>query len=235
MRMMFPFIAAFLAAGPATAGQVQPAGSLAFAAAAARTDQPRLAAKLYRDATRATPRDASAWLGLGKALEAEGSLGEAIAALQRAGELQPGLPGLARARGRAELRAGNLMLAETAYRAATVEAPDDARSWVGLGVALDLQRRHGDAQAAYAGALQADPLDRSARNNMALSIALQGRPAEAAALLAPWANAGDAPDRMRGNLALLQAAAAPAPSNTPRGVDPVMVTALRSVPSGAPR
>lgn len=226
-------ISVLLALGAATSVQASkpvaaPASGMAFAAAAARNDQPKIAAKLYRDATLATPKDATVWFGLGKALEADGSLGEAIAALERAGELQPGLPGLACARGRAELRAGHLAEAEISYRTATTEAPADTRGWVGLGITLDLQRRHSEAQAAYAGALRSDPLDRAARNNMALSVALQGHPAEAAGLLAPWAGATDAPDRMRGNLLLLQAAAAPTlPS--PAGVDPALVAALRSV------
>lgn len=218
-----------LLAVPTLAAPPTPRTSLAFAAAAARTDQNKLAARLYRDATRANPLDAEAWFGLGRALDADDQLGEALAALQRAGELRPGLPGLSKARGRSELRAGNLVAAETAFRAATVEAAADPRGWVGLGVALDLQKRHAEAQSAYAGALRADPLDRSARNNLALSVALQGQPGQAAALLEPWASADDAPTRMRANLLLLRAAASQA--GTPAaGVDPAMVAALRSLP-----
>lgn len=220
---------AALLALPALAAPPAPRTGLAFAAAAARTDQNKLAARLYREATRANPLDADAWFGLGRALDADDHLGEALAALERAGELRPDLPGLNKARGRSELRAGNLAAAETAFRAASTEAPADPRGWVGLGVALDLQKRHVEAQSAYAGALRADPLDRSARNNLALSVALQGRPAQAAALLEPWVNADDAPARMRANLMLLRAAASPA--GTPAaGVDPAMVAALRGLP-----
>ncbi len=221
-------VATALALPAAAADAPQPPiSSMAFAAAAARSDQSKLAAKLYREQTKQNPRDAAAWFGLGQALEADNHLGEAVAALERATELQPGLPGLSRARGRAELRAGNLAAAESAYRSAAAEIPNDPRAWVGLGVALDLQRRHGEAQAAYTSALRADPLDRPARNNMALSVALQGDSARAAQLLEPWANTDDAPARMRGNLQLLQAAATPS-KTIPAGVDPQFVAALRA-------
>ncbi len=62
--------------------------------------------------------------------------------------------------------------ARAAFAAYTMARPGDARGWTGLGVALDLAGAHGEAQAAYGRALAVDPLNRAARHNLALSLAL---------------------------------------------------------------
>lgn len=221
----FAMIFAMIATPALAARPPRPDPTAAVAAAAQRSGQVVMAAKLYRDATRANPTDATAWTGLGEALASGGRAGEALAAFERAGELGPATPGLARLTGRAQLGVGQIAAAETSFRRATTTAPADARGWVGLGVALDLQRRHADAQAAYAAALRIDPLDRAARNNLALSIALDGRSAAAVLALAPWAVAADSPPRLRANLALLRAAAG--------GEQGLLATALRA-PPGTP-
>lgn len=195
-----------------------------LAAAALRGGQWPLAERLLRQAIAERPADASAWRGLGETLLRLGRAGDARAALARAATLMPVDAALRSLIGAAALDAGMPLEAETAYTAVTAERPADARAWVGLGIARDLLGRHAAAREAYGRALQIDPLSVPARNNLALSFALDGRLQEATDLLAPLA-ADSA--RVRNNLQLLQTARGDGivePGATP---DMVLVASLR--------
>lgn len=142
-----------------------------LARAAARSGQWDSAARLWRARTVADPQDAEAWAGLGEALSRVGEGQDAVAALARAAELSPGLPGLALLVGRAQLQQGNARAALAALGAATEAEPRNPAAWTGLGIAHDLLGETAEAQAAYARALAIDPLNRAARHNLALSRA----------------------------------------------------------------
>jgi Flp pilus assembly protein TadD len=74
-----------------------------------------------------------------------------------------------------------------------------------LGIARDLQRRHNDAQRAYAQALGIDPNLTAAQVNMALSLAMSGRGAEAVKLIRPLAETPDASRKLRHDYAAVLA------------------------------
>ena len=167
-----------------------------------------MAARMYREATVINPSNAAAWLNLGRALVQGGKYVDAQAALAKAGELNPAIRGLAHQQGRVAVALGQAPQAEAFFRRAADEAPADPRAWTGLGVALDLLRRHSEAQRAYAKALSLDPLGLAARNNLALSFALEGRAEEARARLRAIS---DASPQARANLALLDMAAGQPP------------------------
>ena len=95
--------------------------------------------------------------------------------------------------------------AEALFSHVTANDPRNAAALNDLGVARDMQGRHADAQTAYGLAIAADPDMRAAQVNLALSLALAGRPAEGVHMLAPIANKPDATTRERHDLAAVLA------------------------------
>jgi Flp pilus assembly protein TadD len=79
----------------------------------------------------------------------------------------------------------------------------DARVLVDRGVALDSLNRHAEAQECYRAVLSSTPRHVSARNNLALSLALTGQFDEAVALMAPLVRSPSATPRVRENMALI--------------------------------
>ncbi|WP_375785030.1 tetratricopeptide repeat protein [Bradyrhizobium sp. Pha-3] len=75
--------------------------------------------------------------------------------------------------------------------------PSDLRALNAKGVVLDHQGRHHEAQALYRQALQTEPANLMLRNNLKLSLALDGKPATANASLQPQTDGGHALDRSR--------------------------------------
>jgi len=82
-------------------------------------------------------------------------------------------------------------------------APQDARVLVDRGVALDALKRHAEAQQSYRAVLAAAPRHVSARNDLALSLALTGQYDEALAIIAPLGRSASATPRVRENMALI--------------------------------
>ncbi len=74
-------------------------------------------------------------------------------------------------------------------------------------MALDLLGRHAEAQQSYRAALAVAPGSITAANNLAMSLLLAGRPAEARELLQALALRPAAPPRVAVNLAIARAAA----------------------------
>ena len=93
------------------------------------------------------------------------------------------------------------------FRRANEAMPDDAASLNDLGIALDLQEKHDEAQAQYHAALERQPAMIAARVNLGLSLALGGAPDRALAILRPLAGDPDADSRVRANLAVALAMA----------------------------
>jgi len=138
---------------------------------------------------------------LAASTRAGGDLATAARLYSRAHAAEPGriepLLGL----GATLAAAGAGPAAADAYRAA-LEVHEDVRARNGLGVCLDLIGQHAAAQDQYRRALELAPGDRQIASNLALSLALSGRPEEAIALLEPLARDPAASPRMRQNLAL---------------------------------
>ena len=139
---------------------------------------------------------------LGRTLGSLEAWTEAAEAYGQAAALAPKDPAIRRGYGGALLALNQPELAEQEYRAA-VAVKADAPGYCGLGVTLDLQGRHDEAEAAFRKAYQLDPKSAGTRANLALSLALWDSSNEAIALLAPMAAAADADSKQRQNLALV--------------------------------
>ena len=89
--------------------------------------------------------------------------------------------------------------AERAFSA----APGDFRTAIARGVSLDMLGRHDEAQELYRGILKTFPRNAAAQNDLALSLIMSRKLAEAAAILEPMARSADAKPEVRQNLALV--------------------------------
>jgi len=156
--------------------------------------------------------------GYGPALVSEG---DAFSALGRVDEAQvsyaKALAGDPESVG-AQIGLGRLRLsldparAELFFLKALQREPRNTVALNDLGIAYDLQSKHGSAQSAYRQALGADPAMRAAEVNLALSMALSGQARAAVQLLKPLASEADAPRRLRHDLAAALAMAGDKPA-----------------------
>jgi Flp pilus assembly protein TadD len=84
--------------------------------------------------------------------------------------------------------------------------PDDVSALTDKAVALDILRRHDEAQALYRQALGLSPQDATISNDFALSLLLSGQAAAGAQVLAPFRERLGLPERIRTNLGIMDAA-----------------------------
>ena len=94
--------------------------------------------------------------------------------------------------------------AEADFRAIVATDPRDAAAMTDLGVALDLQERHKEAQGYYTQALSINPDLTSPRVNMGVSLALSGDPMKAEQMLRDATEAGPVPAKVRADFALAE-------------------------------
>ncbi len=94
--------------------------------------------------------------------------------------------------------------AEADFRAVLANDPHNTAALTDLGVALDMQERHKDAQALYNQALAINPDMTSARVNLALSMALAGDAPKAEDMLRDASQTSSVSPRIRADLALAQ-------------------------------
>jgi len=160
------------------------------------------AAGFYRRAHQENEHDFEAVFGLGTALSRIGANDEAAQMFRKALVLQPGDPDTRRELGNVLIAMGQPSLAIAEFEAA-FEKNQDPRCLNGIGVALDSLGEQGAAQAQYRAGLKIDPANVSLRNNLALSLAVSGKYAEALRLLEPIGRARNATPRQRQNLALV--------------------------------
>lgn len=168
-----------------------PASLLRIGDAAASSGDMTTATSFYRRAAELQPGNADAALSYARSLASSGHADDAIAALQTAqtqAQAQPQTGGNDRLRVAAAL--GKLLVlahrpteAVAVFREALADGPSTPGLLIGLGVALDASRDFPAAQAAYRQALSLRPDSIAARNNLALSTALQGDTAQALASL----------------------------------------------------
>ena len=162
---------------------------------------------LYGRALQAKPDGVEAKLGLGQSYLSIGAPDEAAAlfrdVLAQRSSNQIARRGLAAAL----ISMGQPDLAERQLDAALQADSRDYRSLNALGVVLDMQGRHADAQARYRQGIEVAPDYLPLRNNFALSLAISGHPQEAITQLLPLANSRTADGRIRQNLAFSYAMA----------------------------
>jgi Flp pilus assembly protein TadD len=220
MYRHWPVAALLATLALAGCGQPAPMGGTAtprLADAALQAGYPQMALSVADHILAREPNNVPALVARGDALINSGRTDDAAEAYRKALAVKPGDPA-------ANLGLGRIMLrhdphaAERLFRTALASRPDDAVLLANLGVALDLQERHVEAQTAYRHSLQIAPDAAATKANLGLSLALSGNGEEARRLLAPLAAAPSASQVVRDNLAVAQmqavapAAAPPAPA-----------------------
>ncbi|MDX6750118.1 tetratricopeptide repeat protein (plasmid) [Geminicoccaceae bacterium 1502E] len=215
MRRTLAALSLVLALGAcASGGSLGPSGmpsspeaalNLQLANAALAGGSAEDAIQLYQTVQAEEPGSIPAMLGLAAAQTASGDPVAALASYQEAQRLAPNdrIVSLGLARKLLDLdRAGE---AETLLRSLAGTAgtgPRDVTAWNMLGVALDRQGRHGEAQTVYRSGLALAPASIPLRNNLALSMALSGDPREAIEILQLLPPSPAIAKRVRHNLAV---------------------------------
>lgn len=146
------------------------------------------------------PRNVAALAIKGDALSALGRAEEAAAVYEAALVIAPASTQAQIGLGRLRLRS-DAAHAQVLFLAVVQREPQNVVALNDLGIAYDLQGNHAGAQAAYRKALGSDPTRRATEVNLALSMALSGRAAEAVPLLRPLATDAAATKRERHDLA----------------------------------
>ena len=205
-------LAAALLAGcgrPAvTADKTQPASMSVsarerIASAAETSGDDALALSMYAAASKEAPANAQIQLDYADRLARSGQIEPARELLTRS---------LAVATDPMQIRQGLAMLDVLTGRNEQAVAeldkvlglkPTDVRALVNKAVALDLQGHHAAAQMLYAQARGAAPEDPVIANDLALSLALDGKMQEAREVLLPFRNAGSLPERVKVTLRVI--------------------------------
>ncbi len=206
-RHWLPALTVALALSACSSGAQQPTvvSSAAVVRVADMTrDQGDLtsAAGLYQKAHEIDPTDPKPLILLGQTLAKMGSPGGAAeayrAALQLDGTNAEALRGL----GTAMLNTNDAEGAIAQYEKA-LDTGEDYRLYNGIAVAYDMLGDHASAQTYYRTALQLSPGNLELNNNLALSLALEGRYQEAIPLLEQAVADPMATARYRQNLAFI--------------------------------
>lgn len=162
---------------------------------------------LYGKALQIDPGGAEAKIGLGQSFLAIGANEEAAAQFRDVLEKRGGNNIARRGLASALLAMNQTALAMQQLEAAVRSDPRDYRALNAMGVALDMQGRHVEAQERYTQGLQIAPENLSLRSNLGLSLAICGEAGPALDLLIPAASSRSADVRVRQNLAFAYAMA----------------------------
>jgi len=165
------------------------------------------AVPLYGRALQLNPQGAEAKLGLGQSYLALGANDEAAAAFREVLAKRGGDPVARRGLAAALISMGQPTLAQAQLDLALQADPKDYRAINEMGVALDMQGRHQEAQDKYREGIAISPEYLPLRSNFGLSLAITDQARDAVAQLLPVASSarGDARDRQ--NLAFAYAMA----------------------------
>ena len=215
------------------------ASRLRIASVAEASGQTDVAMSVLGSLASTAPDNVEVQARYARALARAGNVPEADTAAAQALRRKPGDPVLLTELGRIRLLQGKAAEAADAFGAVLGARPRELGAVLGRGIAQDLLGQHAQAQESYRAVLAADPQNLPALNNLALSMVLAGDPNGAVALLQPLAARGDAPPRVRNNLAVAQAAAherggpAPAPiaAGPPRFYDDTLPRAAAAAGS----
>jgi Flp pilus assembly protein TadD len=162
---------------------------------------------LYGRALQANPEGVEAKLGLGQSYLSIGAGDEAAALFRDVLAKRSGDSAARRGLASALLSMGQPGLAEQQIDAALQADARDYRALNLLGVTLDMQGRHAEAQANYRRGIELAPDYIALRSNLGLSLAITGEPLEAIAQLVAVASRPGADARVRQNLAFAYAMA----------------------------
>jgi Flp pilus assembly protein TadD len=187
---------------PSHPSRAQRAVGLALARATRQAGDLPSAIQLYRNFAQGADGTPAAWVELGDTLIEARQYDDAIEAFGRAEGTNAKL-GAMLGMVRAHMAMGEATIALSYADKALALAPDDMRVLVDRGATLDSLQRHAEAQQSYRAALALAPRSVSARNDLALSLALTGQFAQAIRLIAPLARSGNATPKIRENLALI--------------------------------
>lgn len=187
-------------------GGLTASSRLNVAAAAEEAGDRQTAAGMYLAAANEAETDAAVQVRCGEGLVRLGRLDDAQALLDSRikGGMRDG--DVLRTLGAVQVMAGRPAAAVQSLSAALAVRPDDGKAMVDKAVALDILQQHEAAQVLYRQALALAPNDATVSNDLALSLMLSGRVAEAEAVLAPFHDTAGLPERMRTNLGIVAAA-----------------------------
>lgn len=121
------------------------------------TGETEMSEASYRRAVALAPEDPRGHVGLARAFLFGGKPEEGEAALHRGLELARGAPDMVNLVATVLVEAGGLDAALELFRASVREAPDDPAGHAGMGIALHMLGRAGEAEAAYRRALELEP------------------------------------------------------------------------------
>jgi Flp pilus assembly protein TadD len=213
MKLAPIFSAGLMLVAAACAGlDPNPKGD-AYDASVKEADQARqagnldVAVPLYSRALAVNPNGVEAKLGLGQSYLSIGANSEAAAQFRDVLAQRESVPAARRGLAAALIGMGQPTLAEEQLSAVLQANASDYRALNTLGVALDMQGRHAEAQANYRRAIELAPTYLATRSNFGLSLAITGPPQDAVAQLAPIATVHGADGRIRQNLAFAYAMA----------------------------
>jgi tetratricopeptide (TPR) repeat protein len=146
-------------------------------------DQSRIGESIAeaRAAIQLLPGISAAWVNLGRGLHRNGKLSEAASAFVEAARLEPGVPEFQRLAGNELLSAGQMQRAVQYFRrlAQISEAEQNGGAHYDLGVALAANMQWDEAIAAYRQAVELNPSDERAWNNLGNTYKRAGRLTEA--------------------------------------------------------
>jgi Flp pilus assembly protein TadD len=198
-----------LAAGTLLAGcqsfapTVKTGDHLGVAQAAEESGDYGMAETIYARAASAAPSDASLQLRYADMLIKQGKISQARDLLAQHVKTVSDAQSLHGALGMLDVLQGQPAQAMVEFDSMTT---DPLRWAVNKGVALDMLGRHSEAQALYQRFLAAQPDDVVVLTDLALSLALSGRTAEANRIAAPLLDRTDLPPRVQTSLGIVQAA-----------------------------
>jgi Flp pilus assembly protein TadD len=191
---------------PPPATSLNPDTRVQVAEAAEAAGERDLALSMYITAAESAPGDIKLQLRCVQALTQAGKITQARDLLTSRLKAMPEEVELTRALGLLNLVSGEPAQAAIQLDKVLAKNPDDVRARVDKAVALDLQRRHAEAQGIYRQVLQASPNDPVVRNNLALSLMLDGKIREAQEQLASVKDLDASPERLKVNLGIIYAA-----------------------------
>lgn len=182
---------------------VQQAGNsnIRIADAALSSGSPQVALQVLETTLKTEPRNLEALLRHGKANAQLGNTTAAEVSYRRAIAVDGSNTEAHAALGKL-LLATNAAEAETHFAMVADRETGNTAVLNNLGVARDIQGKHAAAQEAYRRALGVNPSLASAQQNLALSLAVSGRPQEGAMMLNQLASVGTGGRKVRDNLAV---------------------------------
>jgi Flp pilus assembly protein TadD len=160
---------------------------------------------LFGRAAQVNPDGLEAKVGLGQVYLAIGASDEAAAQFRDVLARRSNNAAARRGLAAALISMGQPELAEKQADALLQSDATDYRGLNTLGVALDMQGRHAEAQARYRAGLDIAPDFLPLRSNLGLSLAISGDPPSAVAMLTPISTGRGADARVRQNLAFAYA------------------------------